>query len=386
MTWRGRIPFAIVAIVLLAAALVVALAVNRSPGRQADAATTALARWGRFRDVVVLEGVVEAAPTTPLALSSPANEYRWAVENGSSVRRGDVLFIERAVAPGMPVQDLQQALAIAEEQVVTTRTSARRAVRLARRAVRRAGSPEERDRARADLRRALLGGAQEITSALQRRAQAADLATIGEPREIAHRATHDGVVRYAMAGGEAQGVIGMLEGIGHYVTSAIDPLLLYRFRGEPQRARVAIPGGPPRFRCDGVDVDFGEPAAGVGGATAAGDASAPGEAGAPGSPDAAAATIRCSVPNGVRVFPGLRAIVSLTADTLEHVVLIPAGAVRDVHGSRGTVTIANESGGRATRDVLLGPSDGDSVVVKRGLRPGTVVVVAPGGAAPAPAG
>jgi hypothetical protein len=379
MTWPRRAPLTagVVAIAVGILAIVVFLVEGRAPGpSSASRAETAVVREGRFRDVVVLDGSIAAPPETPLTLTNPASELEWAVPNGGAVRRGEVLFVESAPLAAPPLDSLQGRFTAAAERVTSARMAARRAATAARRTVRHAATTEERADAKAELRRVVAGSAQRISAALQEQAQlVAEASAAPQTRTVVHRAPTDGIVHRARGAGSAEGLVGTLKGADYSVWAALDPLLMYRFHGSPSDATVSIPGGPPRFRCRHVDVHFRS------------DESAALTAETPQPPAASAATpaatLTCVVPRDVRVFAGLRAIVRLTASTLHHSLMVPASAVRPGGASRGMVTLLR-AGRWVERDVALGPSDGATVVVKKGLNPGQTVLLDAGSRPPTP--
>jgi hypothetical protein len=374
MTWPRRAPLTAgvvtIAVGILALVLFVVEGRAQDPS-SASRAETAVVREGRFRDVVVLDGWIAAPPESPLTLTNPASEFEWAVPNGGAVRRGEVLFVEHAPLAAPSLDGLQARFAAAGERVTSARTAARRAATAARRAVRHAATTDERADAKAELRRVLAGSAQRISAALQEQAQlVGETSAAPQTRTVVHRAPTDGIVHRARGVGPAEGLLGTLEGADYSVRASLDPMLLYRFHGSPSDGTVSIPGGPPRFRCGHVDVQFRSDEAGA--LTAE----------TPQPPAAApAATLTCVVPPDVRVFPGVRAIVRLTASTLHHALMVPASAVRPEGASRGMVTLSR-AGRWVERHVALGASDGATVVVKKGLRPGQTVLLDPGSRSP----
>ena len=365
MRWLGRGPVAAGAGMLAVGVVAVVLVSvgGRAPGRPSSNDETAAVEEGRFRDVVLLDGVVTAPPQTPLVLTNPASDFEWAVPAGRAVRRGAVLFVEHAPVAGAPLDGLRATFVAAEERVTSARIAARRSVAIARRAVRHSPG-DERAAAKAELNRVLAASAERISSALEQQAQVVAPSSAPSTRTVVHRAPDDGIVRRAGGVGEAQGVVGSLQGKEYSIRSPLDPLLLYRFRGTPRRATVTIPGGPPAFRCPDVDVHFGSDQS----------VELPAESSAPPTPAEPGATLTCSVPGGVRVFPGLRAVVRLTAATFHRALMIPARAVRPEGDSRGTVMLSR-GGGWVRRAVVLGPSNGATVVVERGLSAGQTVLL-----------
>ena len=76
-----------------------------------------------------------------------------------------------------------------------------------------------------------------------------------------------------------------------------------------------------------------------------------------------------------RLRPGMACRVTVVLDEVRNAVLIPKRAIR--HGKEGaTVRCALENGRRQDRSVILGPEDGENVVVEKGLNEGDRVVIA----------
>lgn len=141
------------------------------------------------------------------------------------------------------------------------------------------------------------------------------------------------------------------------VTATLAPEQQYRLTTLPEDAEVAITGGPAPFTCTGLTIE----------------ASASGQ-------DAAAsvATVRCAVPEDVRVFAGLAARVTIAGGVADGVLVVPTTAVEG-GGGTGIVYLSDGSGEPAEREVTLGISDGSFVEVTDGLAAGdTVLQFVPG--------
>ena len=177
--------------------------------------------------------------------------------------------------------------------------------------------------------------------------------------------------------------------VPYVVTAKVEPILLYRLPERPDQARVRIAGGPPEFSCATVEL-VTRPLE-RGGARPGGDASedsagpalggfGPGSADVPEGPEGTGAeasaetVVRCAVPAGVRVFPGLHAEVIVTTARLADTLLVPAGAVETESAETGYVTVLGPGGREERRRVQIGPSDGSMVVVVSGLADGERVL------------
>lgn len=75
-----------------------------------------------------------------------------------------------------------------------------------------------------------------------------------------------------------------------------------------------------------------------------------------------------------RLKPGLTATVDLIADRQENVTFVPISAVESRHG-QPTVFVSDAAGKIEKREIVLGPSNEYSVIVKEGLYPGEQVVI-----------
>lgn len=167
------------------------------------------------------------------------------------------------------------------------------------------------------------------------------------------------------------------------VSGSLQPAQQYRLLDQPTEASVAITGGPAPFTCTGLRIVT--PLAGASvdpGPAAAGGAPDPGAGATAGS----TTTVSCPVPEGVTVFPGLAAEMTIAGGRAEGVLVLPTTAVRGAAQS-GTVWVTGADGAVEERAVGLGLSDGQQVEITGGLVEGeTVREFAPGADAAQPAG
>lgn len=146
------------------------------------------------------------------------------------------------------------------------------------------------------------------------------------------------------------------------VSGSLRPEQQYRLVTRPTEASVAIDNGPAPFSCTGLSITT--PLAGAGEAGTAGTAGT--ETGGTNT------TVRCAVPAGVTVFPGLAAEITIAAGQVENVLVVPTTAVLGSSAS-GTVWLALADGGTEERAVTLGMNDGVNVQVLTGLAEGEMV-------------
>ncbi|MCU1571290.1 MAG: hypothetical protein JWR33_2031 [Naasia sp.] len=155
------------------------------------------------------------------------------------------------------------------------------------------------------------------------------------------------------------------------VSGTLSPEQQYRLLDEPEDATVAITGGPAPFACEKLRITA--PLAGEQPDPTTGDG-------------ATGATVRCLVPEDVRVFPGLTASITIPAGQAENVLVVPTTAVEG-GAETGVVHAVLPEGGTEPRDVTLGLTDGSMVEVTGGLEQGEAILqFSPDAQAPVPGG
>ncbi|WP_164990583.1 efflux RND transporter periplasmic adaptor subunit [Agromyces albus] len=161
------------------------------------------------------------------------------------------------------------------------------------------------------------------------------------------------------------------------ISATLAPEQQYRLTTQPSEALVTIAGGPAPFLCTGLSITTALSGQGSG---LTGDG---GEAG-PGGAAASGTTVQCRVPGDVRVFPGLSAQVTISAGAADDVLVVPTTAVEGGADS-GVVWLVTADGSHAEAPVKLGLSDGTNVEVVEGLAEGdSVLEFVPGQVAPQP--
>lgn len=143
--------------------------------------------------------------------------------------------------------------------------------------------------------------------------------------------------------------------------ASIAPNDVYRFYEEPEEILLQIDRGPAPEPCEFLSLEAGDTVA-----EDSGD-------GGPGGGPAGALELACRVPDGLRVFPGVRGQLSIMTGQAKNALVIPLTAVR---GSvdEGEVLLVSEDGSTQVREVALGISDGEDVEVLSGLSLGDRVV------------
>ncbi|WP_291051582.1 hypothetical protein [Herbiconiux sp.] len=169
------------------------------------------------------------------------------------------------------------------------------------------------------------------------------------------------------------------------VSGSLLPEQQYRLIDQPTEASIAITGGPAPFTCTGLRIVTPLPGSdgGSGGGGTEGGASGLGATGGGGS-GGSTTTVSCPVPDGVTVFSGLAAEMTIAGGKAENVLVVPTTAVRGAAQS-GTVWVSTADGATEERAVGLGLSDGSQVEVTGGLAEGEEILqFAPGALAVTP--
>ena len=142
----------------------------------------------------------------------------------------------------------------------------------------------------------------------------------------------------------------------------------FRILDRPNTAEVTIKGGPAPFACSDVTMGKTAPAAEGINTQAQAQAVPPGDTGGQGS-----GTVSCSVPEGVSVFAGLGASITITAGQALDAVTVPTTAVQGVV-QNGVVWVVTAPGASEERSVVLGLTDGQSVEIAEGLSEGEEIL------------
>jgi multidrug efflux pump subunit AcrA (membrane-fusion protein) len=142
----------------------------------------------------------------------------------------------------------------------------------------------------------------------------------------------------------------------YQAVATVDPSRLYRLYQPPVSVRVQIERGPAPFDC---------PFASLGAEVAAGD-----------NPYDAPITFRCSIPDGVRVFAGIRVRIAVVTGEALNALNVPVEAVEGA-ADNGWVTLLLADGSRSRRSVKLGITDGLRIQILDGLAEGDRILDPP---------
>lgn len=142
------------------------------------------------------------------------------------------------------------------------------------------------------------------------------------------------------------------------VVASLSPEQRYRLVNAPENATVELRNGPGSFTCTGVKITTGDPASSGTGpdseSTSTGDTTA---------------RVRCAVPEGVTVFPGLAGTIRLETGSVQGAMLLPTTAVQGTFES-GTVWVTTGDEGAASAtptQVMLGLTDGKKIEIVSGI-------------------
>jgi multidrug efflux pump subunit AcrA (membrane-fusion protein) len=178
-------------------------------------------------------------------------------------------------------------------------------------------------------------------------------------------ASADGEITFEVELNEevAQGdVVARIDPHENYIAATVPAESLYRLLSLPPTATVTIANGPEPFECTGLTLES---------ATIDGTSST---------------ELRCEVPDGVTVFPGLAVEIAVVTDTVTDAVVVPLTAVRGTFES-GSVWVVGDDGVPVETPVALGITDGKVVEVTEGASPGdTILQFVPGSPAEYPDG
>lgn len=166
-------------------------------------------------------------------------------------------------------------------------------------------------------------------------------------------------------------------------TATLGAAQLYRLTSRPSEATVTITDGPAPFTCTNLSLtSAGADGSGAGSSAAGSSGTGSDGSDGTGSDGAGGGTggtqLRCDVPGGVTVFPGLEVTLAVSAGSAQGVLTLPTTAVEGT-AQKGVVTVVDSDGGRSEKTVELGLNDGETVEVKAGLAEGdTVLQFVPG--------
>lgn len=140
--------------------------------------------------------------------------------------------------------------------------------------------------------------------------------------------------------------------------------LAYRLLDPPVAVKAAINGGPSGFTCDWAGLGQAE-----GGGVAVASAREL-------APESTGVTMRCEIPEEVRVVAGMRGTMVLQMGKPTEVPALPITAVVGTAG-QGQVVIVHDDGATGLRTVELGISDIYNIQIISGLEPDEAVLQNP---------
>jgi len=154
------------------------------------------------------------------------------------------------------------------------------------------------------------------------------------------------------------------------ITGSLNVAQQFRLMGKPTTAVGSVTNGPAPFDCSNVQLSNTAPGSGGG----SGEQTPPDAVGGAQS-DGGTGQVRCAVPAGTAVFPGLGATITLTAGESKDVLTLPLTAVKgSVQNGVVWVPAVDGNGAPEERKVVLGLNDGTKVEISSGLSDGEKVL------------
>lgn len=339
-----------------------------------------------FRSVVTLDARIRPRQAIPVD-TDPEQRVSWTVPHGAAVEKGAVIGRTTPDTGEQSLSELESSLAATRRERHSQSELLTLDVSDAQEKYRKA-TPGERTTAQSELVRARLN----LRQTLDKLDAEIDRLTarVAAARKDTHtiKAPVSGTL-LREAGGAAS-----VRPEGFEMTAAVPPVLMYRLDG-PETGRTAatvkIPGGPPDFSCPAVafrgtttqntDPDLTADVRGSvpspkteQGTTDAHGRSDAGTGTASEAAESGGITVVCQIPKEVRVYDGLPGTMAITAVDLPTATVLDASAVRLTSGDKGLVSVRAADGSVTDRTITLGPTDGLSYVVTKGLEPGETVV------------
>jgi hypothetical protein len=184
------------------------------------------------------------------------------------------------------------------------------------------------------------------------------------PLEISQRATVSLTETTVVPVVSADATVINLDGVWLLGAPAPTDDLAYRLLDPPVGVKAKINGGPSGFECAWV---------GLGQADASELLS---ESAREVAPTTTGVTMRCQIPDDVRVVAGMSGLMVLQLGEPATVSSLPVTAVVGAAG-QGQVVVVLEDGSTEIRTVMLGVSDVYNIEITGGLEPGEVVLQTP---------
>ncbi len=153
----------------------------------------------------------------------------------------------------------------------------------------------------------------------------------------------------------------------------LTPAQQYRLTNAPTQATITVEGGPAPFTCPDLTI----------GTNNNSTKKAPAEStdSVPAGGDSTSVEVRCSVPLDQKVFPGLKATISIDSGSATDALLLPVSAVEGSFATGDVWVVPNpdDPSVNEKRSVTLGLTDGVNVQITDGLAEGdTVLKFVPG--------
>ena len=158
-------------------------------------------------------------------------------------------------------------------------------------------------------------------------------------------------------------------------TGTISAAQQYQLTQAPTSATLTIKSGPAPFACNNLKIGTGTASAPTN------STAAPKDTTDASSGDATTVQVRCAVPADKKVFPGLKATISIAVGEAKGALTVPLTAVQGNYATGKVWLVPDPTKPTKTVEttVKLGINDGNQIVVTSGLKEGdSIVHVVPG--------
>ena len=153
-------------------------------------------------------------------------------------------------------------------------------------------------------------------------------------------------------------------------TGTISAAQQYQLTQAPTSATITIKSGPAPFACNNLKIGTGTASAPTNSTTAPKDSTDTS------SGDATTVQVRCAVPADKKVFPGLKATISIAVGEAKGALTVPLTAVQGNYATGKVWLVPDPTKPTKTVEttVKLGINDGNQIVVTSGLKEGDSIL------------
>ena len=153
-------------------------------------------------------------------------------------------------------------------------------------------------------------------------------------------------------------------------TGTISAAQQYQLTQAPTSATLTIKSGPAPFACGNLKIGTGTAS------SSSNSTTAPKDSADTSSGDATTVQVRCAVPADKKVFPGLKATISIAVGEAKGALTVPLTAVQGNYATGKVWVVPDPSKPTKTVEttVKLGINDGNQIVVTSGLKEGDSIL------------